>query len=118
MRLSINKNFIKLVGLALLAILATSLAAACSSEPSVSTPSESKARIVTTLYPLEYFAGRIGGAGVDVINLVPPGVEGHDFEPSAADIRAISNADLVLYNGAGFEPWLDRALQSSGSGAI
>jgi len=69
--------------------------------------------VVTTLYPIEYFARRIGGDRVTVVNLVPPGVEAHDFEPSAGDIRAITNAELVLYNGTGFEPWMGRALEAA-----
>jgi len=77
-----------------------------------------KVGVVTTLYPIEYFARRIGGDLVNVVNLVPPGVEAHDFEPSAGDIRAITNAELVLYNGAGFEPWIDRALASAGGSAL
>ena len=38
-------------------------------------------RLVTTLYPLEYFAKTIGGDLVEVTNLIAPGVEAHDFEP-------------------------------------
>jgi zinc transport system substrate-binding protein len=66
--------------------------------------------VVTTLYPLEYFAGRIGGKRVTVVNLVAPGVEAHSFDPAPADIRRLDAADVVLYNGYGFEPWMDRAL--------
>ena len=66
--------------------------------------------VVTTMYPLEYFAQRIGGESVSVINLVSPGVEAHDFEPTPADVRRLDGADLIIYNGSGFEPWMDRAL--------
>ena len=45
--------------------------------------------VVTTLYPLEYFAQRIGGEEVSVVNLVKPGVEAHSFEPSPEDIRKL-----------------------------
>jgi zinc transport system substrate-binding protein len=83
-----------------------------------STPAIDGARlsVATTTYPLEYFARRVGGEAVSVINLVPPGVEAHDFEPSPADIRALREAHVVVYNGAGFEPWIGRAL-ASGSNA-
>ena len=69
-----------------------------------------KVRLVTTIYPLEYFARRIGGDLVDVTNLVAPGVEAHDFEPSPGDMRSMSAADVIVVNGAGFEPWIDRAV--------
>ncbi|MCH8063098.1 MAG: zinc ABC transporter substrate-binding protein [Chloroflexi bacterium] len=68
--------------------------------------------VVTTTYPLQYFAERIGGSAVEVVNLVSPGVEAHDFEPRPADIRLLDRADLVLYNGLGFEPWMGRALSN------
>ncbi len=70
--------------------------------------------VVTTLYPLEFFARRVGGESVEVVNLVAPGVEAHDFGPTPSDIRRLASADVVVYNGAGFEPWLDRALDASG----
>jgi zinc transport system substrate-binding protein len=70
--------------------------------------------VVTTLYPLEYFAGRIGGNSVEVANLMSAGVEAHDFEPTPADIRKIDSADLIVYNGSGFEPWIDRAMEAIG----
>ena len=67
-------------------------------------------RLVTTLYPLEYYARRIGGNLVDVTNLVAPGVEAHDFEPSPRDMRSMRAADVIVVNGSGFEPWIDRAV--------
>ena len=83
-----------------------------------SSPTEESAqvRLVTTLYPLEYFARRIGGDLVDVTNLVAPGVEAHDFEPSPRDMRSMSAADVIVVNGAGFEPWIDRAVANLSGG--
>jgi zinc transport system substrate-binding protein len=40
--------------------------------------------------------------------LVPPGVEPHDYEPSPRDVAALERARLLIYNGAGLEPWIDR----------
>ena len=71
--------------------------------------------VVTTLYPLEYFTQRIGGDEVSVVNLLKPGVEAHSFEPTPADIRKLDAADVIIYNGSGFEPWMDRALSTISS---
>ena len=71
---------------------------------------ESKRTVLTTIYPLQYLAQRIGGDRVKATNLVPPGVETHDWEPSPRDISSIQKADLFIYNGGGFEPWADRAI--------
>ena len=97
--------------LACLALAAFS-AAACASEEEGAGRNDDELLVVTTLYPLEYFAKRVGGDLVDVVNLVGPGVEAHDFEPSTGDMRLMSKADLVIYNGLGFEPWMDRAISS------
>ena len=76
-----------------------------------------RVQLVTTLYPLEFFAERIGGDLVEVTNLVAPGVEAHDFEPSPGHMRLMRGADLIVYNGLGFEPWMDRALAGLSDGS-
>jgi zinc transport system substrate-binding protein len=68
--------------------------------------------VVASFYPVEYFTGRVAGNRAIIIDLVKPGVEPHDFEPTANDIKSVANADVVVHNGLGLEPWLDRALAS------
>jgi zinc transport system substrate-binding protein len=77
--------------------------------------SDTGVSVVTTLYPLEYFAQRIGGGDVSVTNLLKSGVEVHSFEPTPADIRKLEAADVIVYNGSGLEPWIDRALSTISS---
>ncbi|WEK55579.1 MAG: zinc ABC transporter substrate-binding protein [Candidatus Cohnella colombiensis] len=69
-----------------------------------------KVNVVTTLYPITYFADQIGGQYANVINLVAAGVEPHDWTPKSQDLTAVSNAQLFLYNGAGLEGWVDQFL--------
>jgi zinc transport system substrate-binding protein len=59
--------------------------------------------VKTTLFPLEYFAEEIGGEYVEVENIVPVGVDAHTFDPSSSQMIEIAEADLFIYNGAGFE---------------
>lgn len=94
------------------------LAAACSNGSPTPTPErvDDRLSVVTTIYPLEYFAARLGGERVKVTNLVGPGVESHSFEPTPDDIRVLTQADLVTYVGAALEPWMARALQGAGIG--
>jgi zinc transport system substrate-binding protein len=73
--------------------------------------SEKKLSIVTTLYPLYDFARNIGGNKVDVILLLPPGVEPHAFEPKPSDIVAINRADLFIYTGNFMERWVANVLE-------
>lgn len=67
-----------------------------------------KIQVIASFYPLYYFTQRIGGDRVDVKTIVPPGVEPHDFEISPRDAADIENSDLVVVNGAGFEPWFEK----------
>ena len=64
--------------------------------------------VVTTTYAIYDAAKQIGGSDVDVSMLIPPGREIHTFEPTPQDIIKLKKADLILYNGAGLEPWSKR----------
>lgn len=76
---------------------------------------DERIRIVTSFYPLSYITTMIGGNLVSVINLVPAGVEPHDFEPSPRNLVEIGNADTLLYNGASLEPWVKKWERSTKS---
>lgn len=68
-----------------------------------------KLTVYASVYPLADFAQKIGGDQVEVINMVPAGVDPHDFEPTAKELARLSESDIFLYNGAGFEGWVDKA---------
>ena len=70
------------------------------------------------MFPLQYFAERVAGDLAEVVNLIPAGVEAHDFEPTPADIRTLDGAGLIIYNGSGFEPWMERALRTIDDGHL
>ena len=71
---------------------------------------ESKnALVVTSNYPLYFFASRIA-QGVDVApKIVFPDIVGDPtfWTPGTEQIQQLQSADLVILNGAGAEPWLD-----------
>lgn len=67
-------------------------------------------QVYTSFYPLYDFATKVGGDKVNVVNLVPTGVEPHDYEPSARNIAALEEADVFIYNGLGMESWVDKVL--------
>lgn len=69
-------------------------------------PQGNNLRIVTSFYPLTYIASTVAGDRATVEDLTPPGSEPHDFEPTLRTIANIGKADLLLYNGADFEPWV------------
>jgi len=44
---------------------------------------------------------------------VPPGVAGHDWEPSPQDVAQVRRARVFVYNGAGFEPWAEKLIKEA-----
>ncbi|HTY72532.1 MAG TPA: zinc ABC transporter substrate-binding protein [Actinomycetes bacterium] len=51
-------------------------------------------------------AAQLGGKHVKVTNIIDnPDADPHDYEPTAADGRAIAGADFVLINGIGYDTW-------------
>lgn len=69
---------------------------------------ENKIQVITSFYPLYFFAERIGGDKISLQAIIPPGVEPHDYELTPRDAAEIENSDLVVVNGAGFEPWFEK----------
>lgn len=69
--------------------------------------SESGIKVVAAFYPLAWAAEHVGGQAVEVEDLTPPGVEPHDLELKASQVRDISGADLIAYIGSGFQPAVD-----------
>ena len=59
---------------------------------------------------------QIGGNHVQVLSIVSdPNADPHEYESNANDARAISNADYVIENGAGYDTWVDKLLSAGGS---
>ena len=74
--------------------------------------------VVTTTTVLTDFARVVAGSRledgtVSVVGLLRPGVDPHDFEPSVADTLAVARADVILINGAGFEGFLQKLIESA-----
>ncbi|MFC3747844.1 metal ABC transporter substrate-binding protein [Paenibacillus sp. GCM10012306] len=72
-----------------------------------------KLDIKVSFYPMYEFTKNITGDLADVEALIPPGIEPHDWEPTAQDMARITKADVLVYNGAGMESWVDQVLDSA-----
>jgi zinc/manganese transport system substrate-binding protein/manganese/iron transport system substrate-binding protein len=73
-----------------------------------------KLTVVATTTQVADFARNVGGDRVEVVQLVKPNVDPHDYEPSPADVQALAEADVVVQNGVGLERWLDQLVTASG----
>jgi zinc/manganese transport system substrate-binding protein len=59
-------------------------------------------------------ARQIGGSHVEVTSILAnPDDDPHLFESSPSTARMLADADIVIYNGAGYDPWMDRLLSAT-----
>jgi zinc/manganese transport system substrate-binding protein len=59
-------------------------------------------------------AAQVGGARVAVTSILNnPGQDPHLFEASPTMARQIADARIVILNGAGYDPWMDKLLRAS-----
>jgi zinc/manganese transport system substrate-binding protein len=59
-------------------------------------------------------AQQIGGDRVSVVSILNnPDQDPHLFEVSPAVIRKVAAAQVVLYNGAGYDPWVEQVLSAT-----
>nr|WP_036178581.1 zinc ABC transporter substrate-binding protein [Ureibacillus massiliensis] len=92
--------------------------AACSNEAvqkelgNESTEEATKLQVYTTVYPLSYFAERIGGEFVKVSSVYPPGANEHSFEPTQQDMIKLADSDLIFYIGYGLEGFIENAQET------
>ncbi|MGY3585841.1 zinc/manganese transport system substrate-binding protein [Bradyrhizobium sp. USDA 4341] len=78
---------------------------------------EERINVVASFSILADMVRNVGGNSVDVVALVGPDGDAHVYAPTPADAKKVADARLLVINGLGFEGWLPRLLQASGSKA-
>jgi zinc/manganese transport system substrate-binding protein len=78
---------------------------------------EDKLKVVSTFSILSDIVANVGGDRVEVISLVGPDGDAHVYQPSPADAEAVAGASVIVANGLGFEGWMDRLVEASGTKA-
>jgi len=101
------KKLFSMIALTVIVLLVT----ACSNTESTESKNndQTKINIYTTVYPLTYFAERIGGDYVNVSSIYPTGSNEHTFEPTQQDMMSLADSDLFFYIGLGLEGFVEKA---------
>lgn len=68
-----------------------------------STQEVNKLNIVTSVAPITNIVQNIGGEKINLIGLVPEGVNSHTFDLVPSDAIKITNADLIIIDGLNLE---------------
>jgi len=79
--------------------------AGCSSAPDPQSAAADRPQVLTTFTVLADIAQNVAGDDIEVTSITKPGAEIHGYEPTPGDIRAASDADLVIDNGLNLEAW-------------
>ncbi|MFI5937651.1 metal ABC transporter substrate-binding protein [Actinoplanes sp. NPDC051494] len=90
--------------------------AACgnSNDAAADAASPGALKVVATTPEVADFVRQIGGDRVAVTQIIKPGVDPHDYEPTPADLQAIGAAKVVVENGVGLEEWLEPTIEATG----
>src|SRR6218665_2144081 len=78
-----------------------------------STSAGAKPTIVVSTTQVADFTRELVGNTATMTPLLTAGQSAHGFDPSAAQLTALSRADALVVNGAGLELWLDDAIPGS-----
>ena len=76
------------------------------------TQAAEKPKIVASFSIIGDMVHEIAGDNVTLTVLVGANGDAHEYQPTAADAKKISGADIVFVNGLGFEGWLERLVKS------
>ncbi|WP_010540184.1 metal ABC transporter solute-binding protein, Zn/Mn family [Dietzia alimentaria] len=101
------------MALATVALLGGGALTACST--SDAGPGSDSPEIVASTTVYADIAGRVAGDNATVQSVIAdPTADPHSYEASPADSAAMTTADLVVYNGGGYDSFVDLALDNAG----
>jgi ABC-type Zn uptake system ZnuABC Zn-binding protein ZnuA len=73
--------------------------------------------VVATTTQAADLARNAGGDGVEVVGLLAPNADPHDYEVRPRDLQVLADADLVVRSGGDLDEWLEEAIEGAGSEA-
>ncbi|MHB1651215.1 MAG: metal ABC transporter substrate-binding protein [Desulfitobacteriaceae bacterium] len=71
--------------------------------------------VSTSISPLADLIRQVGGDKVKVTNLVPAGLDPHEYEPRPEDVRQVALSKVFFANGVGEELYLNKLIQNAGN---
>ncbi len=90
--------------------------AACQSRTGTSTPSSGVVQVVAAENFWGSIAAQVGSSHVKVTSIInDPNADPHSYEPTSQDARTVADAQYVIYNGVGYDGWMDKLLAANPS---
>jgi zinc/manganese transport system substrate-binding protein len=96
------------------------LLSACGSSSNDTSTSKSDSSGKIKIVAAENFYGEVakavGGDHVAVTDILNnPNTDPHDYEPTPDVARTVSNAQMIVYNGVGYDSWMDKLINADSS---
>jgi ABC-type Zn uptake system ZnuABC Zn-binding protein ZnuA/ABC-type Mn2+/Zn2+ transport system permease subunit len=95
------------------AALVAALAAGCGSD-SGGSAGPGQVKVIATTTQIGDFARAVGGDRADVVQLLKPNTDPHDYEPRPSDVRETAGADVVLESGDNLDHWMGDVVKQAG----
>ena len=92
-----------------LILVGCSAPSAPSQRPNALDPLQEKLTVSASFYPLAFLAERIAGDAAIVTQVIPSGVEPHDYEPTPQQLSAVYDSKVLVMNGQGLDPWAEKS---------
>lgn len=86
---------------------------ACGADADDSAPEGDRFSVIASTSIIAALAREVAGDQAAISSLTGPGSDPHLYEPSPGDIRAVSDADLILINGLGLDDHLLDDIESA-----
>ena len=93
------------------------LAAAGCTQTAIAKPPPGTIAVVATTTQMQDLVRNVGGGRVNVVGILHPNVDPHDFEPTPSTVVALTGARLVVESGVGLDAWADQLVASAGTSA-
>jgi ABC-type Zn uptake system ZnuABC Zn-binding protein ZnuA/ABC-type Mn2+/Zn2+ transport system permease subunit len=78
------------------------------------TSNHGRVDVVATTTQIGDWAREVGGANVDVHQILQPNTDPHEYEPRPSDVEAAADAKVVLENGDGLDAWMNKVVSAAG----
>ncbi len=117
-------NTVRALSVSMILIL-SSLAGCLSDDETTVVPDENNlddlvinyGTVMVSTYHVGELVSAVAGDSVTLEYMSQDNIPVHDYEPSAADLIRLQEADLFFYHGLNLEPWVDSTLSSLGDDA-
>ena len=111
-----RREYVAFIGVFLIAIVALSAIYVYNARPAAA--ASNRIKVLATFYPVYDFAKNVGGDRIDLSLLVPMTVDVHEFEPTPSSVQEVVSANVLIYSGAGLEPWVPQIIAAADNSGL